>query len=325
MVAPHGAGERALRGRRVTVAATMTERAGELVLGPWDERHAEAAAALSTRYFAPDPSWTADLARAQLRADAFAGGRQVVTATRGGRLVGLGAWIAAPPWLYLWPVMAEDEAVAGALLDRLCAADGQPGLARVRVSVRAAEPAKGAAVAARGFAPAIDFVELVRSPAGAAVTGPPTPPGLTVCTGPAIDRAAMHATHDHVFLGVANSGPMTPGDFAELLDGPRAWPTATAGWFAADGTCAGFVIGLRHPDHGVVEAIGVADGWRRRGLAQAILGRFLAVAAAEQVPEVRAIVASDNPGSLALHRAAGFVERARKVVWERTLPVPTSA
>lgn len=302
---------------------TMTERGDGLVLGPWDDRHAEAAAALSTRYFAPDPSWTTELARTQLRADFFDGGRHVVVATRGDRLVGVGAWIAAPPWLYLWPVMAEDEAVAGALLDRLCAADGQPGLTRVRVSVRAAEPAKGAAVAARGFVRTIDFLELVRSPAGAAVTEPP--PGLALCTGADIDRAAMHATHDHVFVGVANSGPTTPADFAALLDGPRAWPTATAGWFDADGTCAGFVIGLRHPDHGVVEAIGVADAWRRRGLAQAILSRFLAVAAAEQVPEVRAIVASDNPGSLALHRAAGFVERARKAVWERELPLPDRA
>ncbi len=62
---------------------------------------------------------------------------------------------------------------------------------------------------------------------------------------------------------------------------------ATAGWFAADGTCAGFVIGVRHPDHGV--------------------------------PEVRAMIASTNLGSLGLHAAAGFVERARKQLWDLPL------
>ncbi len=282
---------------------------------------AEVIAALTARYFAPDPAWSPDVARQQLAADAFEGGARVIVAERDDRVVGFGGSVAAPPWLYLWPVVGDDEAAAGAVLDGLLAAGRRPGLARARVSVRRGEPGKQAAVLARGFVRSIDFLELVRSPAVAAPrSAAPRPVAdLEPRQGPAIDRAAMHATHDLSFAEIANTGPTTADDFAALLDGPSAWPAATAAWFAADGTCAGFVIGLRHADHGVVEAIGVASAWRRRGLAAAMLDHLLTAAASAGLPEVRALIASDNAGSLALHHAAGFVERERKALWDLAL------
>lgn len=287
----------------------------------WRDDDAAAVAALTRRYFAPDPPWDAAAARAQLAADALGGGGHVHVVERGGQVVGAGGYVLGPPWLFLWPVMADDEAAAGALLDALLAAGVGVGIRRVRVSVRPSEPHKLAAAMVRGFRHAIDFVELVRAPATPAPPSPrPSPPGLERRGGAAIDRAAMHATHDLSFAGLANTAPMTAGDFDLLLDGPAAWPAATAGWFAADGTCAGFVIGLRHADHVVVEAIGVHPVWRRRGLAAVMLDHLLAAAVMDGAPEARAIIASDNPGSLGLHAAAGFGERARKAIWELALP-----
>lgn len=290
----------------------------ELALRPWSEDDAAAIAALTQRYFAPDPPWSEDDARQQLRADALGGGAHVVVAEQAGQVVGVGAYVAAAPWLYLWPVMAEDEAVAGALLDALLIAGRRPGVTRARVSVRRCEPGKRAAVSARGFERSIDFVEMVWSPT--ALPASAASPDLVCRIGAAIDRPAMHATHDASFAEIANSAPMTAADFDALLDGPSAWPEATAGWFAADGTCAGFIIGLRHADHGVVEAIGVAPGWRRRGLAARMLDHLRLAAVAAGLPEVRAMIASDNAGSLGLHAAAGFVERERKALWDLPLP-----
>ena len=284
----------------------------------WRDDDAAAVAALTRRYFAPDPPWDEAAARAQLAADALGAGGHVRVVERGAQVVGAGGYVVAPPWLFLWPVMADDGAAAGALLDALLAAGVRPGVARARVSVRASEPHKLAAVIARRFRHAIDFVGLVRAPA--APSPRPSPPGVERRGGAAIDRAAMHATHDASFAGLANTAPMTAADFDLLLDGPAAWPAATAGWFTADGTCAGFVIGLRHDDHVVVEAIGVHPAWRRRGLAALMLDHLLAAAATDGAPEVRAIIASDNPGSLGLHAAAGFGERARKAIWELALP-----
>ena len=69
----------------------------------------------------------------------------------------------------------------------------------------------------------------------------------------------------------------------------------------------------------MVEAIGVHPRWRRRGLAAVMLDHLLAAAVADGTPEVRAMIASSNPGSLGLHAAAGFTERARKALWDLAL------
>ena len=304
-------------------------------LRPWrdDDADAQGVADLTRRYFAPDAPWDAAEARAQLAADALGGGRHVRLAVRDGRLVGVGGYVVAPPWLFLWPVAAEDGEVAGALIDAALAVAARPPVERARVSVRAVEPGKQAAVIARGFTRSIDFLEHVWTP-GTATAPPATPAhgrapgsqaaGSLACRRSveltAADRAAMHATHDLAFAGLANTAPTTDADFAHLLDGAAAWPAATAGWFAPDGTCAAFVIGLRHADHGVVEAVGTHPAWRGRGLGAAALAHVQAVTIDDRLAELRAMIASDNPASLALHAAAGFAGRARKELWDLVLP-----
>ena len=293
-----------------------------LVLRGWRAEDAEAAAELTRRYFAPDPPWDAGEAAVRLTSDAVGGGEQVHVAVREGRVVGVGGYVVAPPWLYLWPVMAEDGDAVGAILDAVIGAGRRPGVERARVSVRAIEPGKQDAVIERGYARSIDFVELVRATGAVAARVMAPELGLERRTGAAIGRDAMRDTHDRSFAEIPNTAPMSAADFDHLLDGPTAWPAATAGWYAADGTCAGFVIGLRHADHGVVEAIGVHPDWRRRGLAAVMLDRLLTAAIADEVPEVRAIIASTNTGSLGLHAAAGFRERARKELWDLELARP---
>ena len=285
----------------------------------WRDEDAGAAAGLTRRFFAPDPAWDEEEARARLTGDVMGGGEHVRVVERAGRIVGLGAYVSAPPSLFLWPAMGEDGEAVGAVIDALVAAGRGPGVDRARVSVRDGEPGKEEAVRARGFVRSIDFVEVVRTPPAEGFVARAAPPDLVLRSGAAIDRAAMHATHDLSFSEISNTAPTTDADFAGMLDGPSSWPAATAGWFAEDGTCAAFVLGFRYADHGVVEAIGTHPAYRRRGLGAVALDYLLAAAAREGVPEVRAFIASDNPGSLGLHAAAGFAERGRKQVWQLAL------
>ena len=80
------------------------------------------------------------------------------------------------------------------------------------------------------------------------------------------------------------------------------------------------MIGLQGEDergrHGVLEAIGVAPAARGQGLARAMTEWLLDRARTGGMNEVRSVVASTNTGSLALHRAAGFVERERKQMFD---------
>lgn len=279
---------------------------------PWRPADdADAVAALSSRYFAPDPAWTPAVARAQLAIDALGGGAQVAVATRGARVVGVCGHVVAPPFLYVFPLAADDAEAIGALFDAACAAGRGPGVEQVKVSVRAGEPHKAEALAARGLASTMYFAELRRA-ATPALHAPAL--GLTVVGADALDRAAAHALHDDAFVGVDNAAPISAADFAAYLDGPTAWPAATAAWLD-DGRPVGLVIGARAPQAGVVEAITVAPTWRGRGLGRAMLAHVLATAAAEGLAEVAAMIASTNHASLALHTRAGFVERARKEVW----------
>ena len=191
-----------------------------------------------------------------------------------------------------------------------------PGITTARVSTRTVEPHKRAAVAARGYARSIDFVAVGRP------TAPPLAAPAVAASprrGDAIDRAAMHDLHERCFATIANTAPMSRADFDEYFTASTAWAPGTAAWHDADDRCVGFTIGVRAPDHRVVEAIGVDPAWRGRGLGLAMLAELVAAAAAE-VAEVRAVIASTNGASLALHARAGFVEQARKELWDLALP-----
>ena len=67
-----------------------------------------------------------------------------------------------------------------------------------------------------------------------------------------------------------------------------------------------------------VDAVGVAPGHRGVGLGACMLAHALNVTANEGISELRALIASTNAASLALHRAAGFEELVvmRRGVWQ---------
>ncbi|MEZ4404317.1 MAG: GNAT family N-acetyltransferase [Kofleriaceae bacterium] len=290
--------------------------ATEVTVRPWSPADAVAAAALSERHFPPDPPWSPELLRIRLTADIVGGGAQVRVAVRAGQVVGVGAFVIGAPWLYLWPLAADDEAAAGALIDALLALGRRPGLRHARVSLRRSEQGKHAALVARGFAPTMHFVFLARPPV-------PALPARTVPViarrGAAIDRVAMHALHERTFADIAGTAPTSLTDFAAQLDGPEAWPEATSAWHDQAGACVGFVVGVRAAGVGVIEAIGVAPAWRGRGLGTHLVADVLATAAGAGLPAVEAVVASSNAASLALHARAGFTERARKELWDLAL------
>mgnify|MGYP000975435458 CR=1 FL=1 len=273
--------------------------------------------AIYNRQVAPVPGFSA--AEAPTLWTQSAQGDRSRVAVRGGEVVGAVGTVLAPPWLYIWPLVALDDEAAAALLD-VALASWTPDVTRARIGIRPGEEPKRRAVIARGFAPSIQFHELAHDLRRGAAA--PTASGFVCHTGGAIDREAARALHNLTFAGIDSTAPLDVADFALMLDGPAAWPDATAVWAGPDGALAGFVIGLRGEDErgrfGVLEAIGVAPGARRRGLAAAMTEWLLERGRAAGVIEVRSGIVSTNPASLALHRAAGFVETGRKQLYDLT-------
>ena len=290
--------------------------------------------AIYNRLVSPAPGWTAAEA-AGMWTQAAQGDRTRVAVGDGGRVVGAVGTVLGPPWMYVFPLVAEDDEVATRLLAHALG-DVVSGVATVRIGVRSGEEPKRAAAVARGFVPTIEFVDLVFGPIQVSsievspVRSTDTPaaararalPGLTRIPHPALDREAMRHLHDLTFAEIANTVPIDAADLAALLDGPLAWPAATAAYADAAGTLVGFVIGQAGVDErgafGVVEAIGVRPTARGLGLARLMLDELLAAARAAGLAEVRSLVAGTNVGSLALHRAAGFAEGARRQMYDLT-------
>ena len=87
--------------------------AGDLVIRPWTHDDAPAIAALTERYFTPDPAWTPEITITQLSADALGGGSHALVAERGGRVAGVVAYVRAARGCTSWPLLAMEEFTAG--------------------------------------------------------------------------------------------------------------------------------------------------------------------------------------------------------------------
>ncbi len=240
-------------------------------------------------------------------------------AERDGRVVGGVGSVLAPPWLYVFPLVADDVEAAAELV-RVVTSQATAGVRTLRVSVRHGEEPKRAALLAAGWFPTIEFIDLVHDLGGG---GAARPSALTRVAHADIDRGPAHALHDRVFAEIPNTAPLDDADFAHMLDGPMCWPEATAVWCDGDGRPHGFVFAQRAEDargrYGVIEAIGVEPAQRGRGLARHIVEDVLARARAAGLAEVRCTIASTNTASLALHRAAGFTDLARKQMYDLAL------
>jgi ribosomal protein S18 acetylase RimI-like enzyme len=234
-------------------------------------------------------------------------------AERDGRVVGGVGSVLAPPWLYVFPLVAEDVDAATRLV-QVVTAQATADVRTLRVSVRPGEEPKRAALLAAGWVPSIEFIDLVHDLRGGRGGGLASE--LTRVAHADIVRGPAHALHDRVFAEIPNTAPLDDADFDHMLDGPMCWPAATAVWCDAEGRPQGFVFAQRGEDYGVIDAIGVDPAQRGRGLARHMVEDVLARARAAGLAEVRCTIASTNTASLALHRAAGFTDRARKQLYD---------
>lgn len=78
---------------------------------------------------------------------------------------------------------------------------------------------------------------------------------------------------------------------------------------SADGTLAGFLIGVlspAHPDQAYIHFVGVAPAARGSGLGRRLYEEFFAMARADGRTRVGAITSPVNAGSIAFHTSMGF-------------------
>ncbi len=245
-------------------------------------------------------------------------GRRVVVVVDGEVITGCGGWVEAPPYCFGAPVFAVTPAAAQFLAAHLLAHARACGARWARVSVFPGEDVKRAALADAGFAPVFDFVTVAR--ARGAGDGVPWAGGLRRVPWAQLDADALRDVHDDSFAGVPNAAPLELDAVRELLASPALDRDATAAFADPDGRYQAFVVILRDAElqarFAVIDMIGVRAGARGQGVARAILDDVLARVDA---PLVRALIASTNAGSLALHAGRGFTELARRAVVERVV------
>lgn len=246
------------------------------------------------------------------------GGNVRVALDDGGAIVGAIAWVHGPGVMFAAPFIAPRRAVADALLDALFVEAAQDGPDWIRTSTGSPTSPRAQALAARGFAPRFDFVDYTRATL-AAIGGAP-PDGTRVVDFVALDRARLLALYNQTFDGAPNALPLSPTQLDEAFDGPLTFSPGTAALIDDAGAYVGFLHADRVTDaagaHVTVEAVGVAPRWRGRNVGAWLIDRLLGAAAAAGVPEARALIASTNLPSIALHSRLGFVERFRRHVWE---------
>lgn len=278
-------------------------------------QHAEAGTA---------PRLTLAELRTALQDAARGHGAQVRVAHVGGLVVGAAGWVVGPGAMFATPFMTgagpHARAAAERLLAELRAVQAAAGAPWIRTSTGDPSSARAAALAAAGFTPQFEFLDLSRATTPApAPTAPP--PDLHLVAAGALDRERLRALENETFADVPNALPMSAAQIDEALDEPGAFSAGTGALVDERGEYVAFLRAQRQADadgveHAVVDAVGVAAAARGRGLGRVLVERMLAAAAAAGIPRAGAIIASTNPASLALHQALGFTVRHRRQVWQ---------
>jgi L-amino acid N-acyltransferase YncA len=104
---------------------------------------------------------------------------------------------------------------------------------------------------------------------------------------------------------------------AFLMTSPRnrtAYAESDYCFVAVDAAAiVGFLFALRLlPDVLVVDAVGVAQAMRRKGVGRQIYAVLLEQARKRGIHRIQALISLDNPASIGLHQSAGFTLRDRK-------------
>ncbi len=226
-----------------------------------------------------------------------------------GAIAGVAGWVAVDRKFFGSPVLARDDRAALLLVDHLIARARMAGAAWIRIGCADSENHKRAVLVSRGFSAQLHFVTMA---CAARPRDASSPAGLVRVSLAMVAPEVLRDVHDASMLEIDHSGPMSLDDARHLQ--AHAWPDGSGVWFDGDRP-AGFLILLRdcEPiDHVLIDQIGVAPGWRRRGIAGALVDHAIDLAGRAGAVEVRALIASSNRASLALHAGAGLHEVSRR-------------
>lgn len=266
------------------------------------------------------PRWSVEQLAGQLTDPGRDGGRRVIIVADGPAVRAAAGYVPAGREFFVAPSFAADGQAADLLFAEL--ERRATGADFVRASATPAEDDKRLALERRGYRATFAFVTMVRALSGAdAAEDAPTLAGLHRVPVADLPLEVMRDAHNAAFRGVPNAPEQDldeVGHTVAALD-----RDASGAWLDLAGAMAGYVWILRESDsrgpHGLVDAVGVAAAHRQKGLGKRMLDHALGRLAASGVPEVRALIASTNVSSLALHRALGFTEGWRRDVLQRDL------
>ncbi len=242
-------------------------------------------------------------------------GSNVALIRDGDALKGFAGWVelgAADGEFYGSPFVAGDRQAADALIDHLEQRASSLGVAWIRVSCWPEERAKAEALEARGFRPAFDFIHLSLE-VGAPNIDATVPRGIWTVSTEDVDHAAIAELGNLCFAGVANAPPLGPGEVRDIWTSPTLCARMTQLWGDTKGRLLAF---LTADQDGTIDAVAVHPDAQRQGIARAMLLNAYNAAVSEEVPRLRVVIADHNEPSLALHRAVGFAEDERCVVWQ---------
>jgi GNAT superfamily N-acetyltransferase len=281
-----------------------------------DRRDVPALVAMQRAIVGPAVAWSAAALEEQLWDSNHGHGGQVMVAVDDGTIAGVAGWVEVGREFFGSPVLARDDRAASLCVDELIARARTAGAAWIRIACADREDHKRAVLVARGFSVELHFVTMA---CAAEPSGATPPAGLVRVPLAAVTPEVMREVHDASMLEIDNSGPMSLDDARQLQ--ARAWPDGSGVWFDGDRP-ASFLIMIRDRepiDHALIDQVGVAPRWRRRGIARALVDHAIDLAGRAGALEVRALIASSNRASLALHAAAGLREISRREILQLDL------
>lgn len=234
-------------------------------------------------------------------------GTQAVIVWRGDAPVACAGWvtfgIAQSGQCFGSPVVAADAEAADQVIAQLVHTACELGASSLRISAWAGEDIKRAALERAGFACLLEWIHFAMPAQALAVGKPLSALGLVPVPRAAIDWPALLALYNDTFRNVPNAPQPDLADFQSEW----AETDTEASCVLADAAGAYHAFAQVSPT-GKMEAIGVDDTLRGRGVAAALYAHAARSLAARGIDTLRALVASSNAQSVALHTKLGFVE-----------------
>jgi mycothiol synthase len=180
-----------------------------------------------------------------------------------------------------------------------------------------------------GYTPTRSFVHMIR-PTLDAIDVAPLPEGLVVRPATVADAEAVFHADAEAFLDHWGGVDASPEALERWRGNPNFDPSLWAVAWAGD-QVAGGVLGLVDPEEneehdylrGWLDSVFVRRPWRRRGLANALIGRCLVTLRERGMTSAQLGVDVDNDNrALDLYTKAGFVVHQEETAWSKPWPLP---